>query len=74
VHVSRNLARRDLLHDELSRVEADTYLVELKAAAVDVVAERALERGARVVFAADDVVADGLDEMILALVPQEVPA
>jgi cyclic 2,3-diphosphoglycerate synthetase len=74
VHVSRNLARRDLLHDELSRVEADTYLVELKAAAVDVVAEHALERGARVVFAADDVVADGLDETILALAPQEVPA
>ena len=74
VHVSRNLARRDLLSEELSGVEADTYLVELKAAAVDVVAEHALEHGARVVFAADDVIADGLDERILALVREEVLA
>jgi cyclic 2,3-diphosphoglycerate synthetase len=74
VHVSRNLARRDLLRDELARIEADTYLVELKAAAFDVVAEHALERGAQLVFAADDVVADGLDEAILALVREEVLA
>jgi cyclic 2,3-diphosphoglycerate synthase len=74
VHVSPNLARRDLLHAELARVEADIYLVELKAAAVDVVAEHALEQGARVVFAADDVVADGLDEAILELGREEVRA
>jgi cyclic 2,3-diphosphoglycerate synthetase len=74
VHVSRNLARRDLLREELAGVEADLYLVELKAAAVDVVAEHALERGARVVLAADDVVADGLDEAILALGREEVRA
>src|SRR5581483_4664009 len=74
VHVSRNLARRDLLSEELSGIEADTYLVELKAAAVDVVAEHGLEQGARVVFAADDVIADGLDERILALVREEVLA
>jgi cyclic 2,3-diphosphoglycerate synthase len=70
VHVSRNLARRDLLRDELARIEADTYLVELKAAAIDVVAEHALERGAAVVLAGNDVVAAGLDEMILDLLPQ----
>jgi cyclic 2,3-diphosphoglycerate synthetase len=74
VHVSGNLARRDLLREELARVEADTYLVELKAAAIDVVAEHALERGARVVIAGNEVVAEGLDEAILALVPQEVRA
>jgi cyclic 2,3-diphosphoglycerate synthase len=51
VHVSHNLARRDRLREELERVEADAYLVEIKAAAIDVVAESALERGVEVVFA-----------------------
>jgi len=68
VHVSHNLARRDALREELVRVEADVYLVELKAAAVDVVVETALARGAEVVLAANDVVADDLDERILELV------
>ncbi|HEU5216505.1 MAG TPA: hypothetical protein VFU30_13305 [Gaiellaceae bacterium] len=69
VHVSRNLARRDALREELERVDAEVYLVELKAAAVDVVAEAALARGAEVVLAANDVVSDELDERLLALVP-----
>ena len=69
VHVSRNLARRDALREELERVEAEVYLVELKAAAVDVVAEAALARGAEVVLAANDVVSAELDERVLALVP-----
>jgi len=72
VHVSRNLADRDALRGELAELDADTYLVELKAAAIDVVAEHALARGARVVFADNEVVAPGLDEAILALVPQGV--
>jgi cyclic 2,3-diphosphoglycerate synthetase len=72
VHVSRNLARRDLLADELATLEADTYLIEVKAAAIDVVAEHALARGARVVLADNEVVAPGLDERILALVPERV--
>jgi cyclic 2,3-diphosphoglycerate synthetase len=74
VHVSRNLARRDLLAEEIARVEADTYLVELKAAAIDVVAEHARSRGARVVLADNEVLAPGLDEAMLALVPQGVRA
>jgi len=74
VHVSRNLARRDLLHEELARLEADTYLVELKAAAIDVVAEHALARGARVVLASNDVVAPGLDERVLELVRERAVA
>jgi cyclic 2,3-diphosphoglycerate synthetase len=74
VHVSRNLARRDLLAEELPRIEADTYLVELKAAAIDVVAEHALAHGARVVLADNEVVAPGLDEKLLALLPQRVAA
>jgi cyclic 2,3-diphosphoglycerate synthetase len=69
VHVSRNLARRDTLREELERIEADVYLVELKAAAVDVVAESALARGAEVVLAANDVVSPELDERLSALVP-----
>ena len=68
VHVSRNLARRDALREELERVDAEVYLVELKAAAIDVVAEAALARGAEVVLAANDVVSDELDERVLALV------
>jgi len=66
VHVSNNLANRELLQHDL--VDADTYLVELKAAAVDVVAEHALARGIRVVLAANELVGD-YDEQLLALAP-----
>jgi cyclic 2,3-diphosphoglycerate synthetase len=72
VHVSRNLARRDALREELERVEAEVYLVELKAAAVDVVAEAALARGAEVVLAANDIVSDELDERVLHLASRAV--
>jgi cyclic 2,3-diphosphoglycerate synthetase len=68
VHVSRNLGRRDLLAAELEGLDADTYLVELKAAAIDVVAEHALAHGIRVVLAANDLVGD-FDEQLLALAP-----
>ncbi|MFN2467874.1 MAG: hypothetical protein ABR521_07070, partial [Gaiellaceae bacterium] len=50
VHVSGALANRTELRRELEAVEADVYLVEIKAAAIDVVAEVAGERGADVVF------------------------
>jgi len=56
VLVSRNLADRRALREDLARAVADIYVVELKAAAIDVVAEAAAERGAEVVFAANDVV------------------
>jgi cyclic 2,3-diphosphoglycerate synthase len=69
VRVSTNLANRELLRGDL--VAADTYLVELKAAAIDVVAEHALAHGIRVVLAANDLVGD-FDEQLLALAP--VPA
>ena len=69
VFVSRNLGSREALAEDLERVDADTYLVELKGAAIDVVAEHALARGRRVVFAANDVVAPELDEAVLALDP-----
>lgn len=69
VHVSNALADRRRLREELARVTADTYLVEIKAAAIDVVAEHALSRGARVVFAVNELVGDGVDEALLALAP-----
>jgi cyclic 2,3-diphosphoglycerate synthetase len=73
VCVSRSLADRAALRRELAGLEADTFLVELKGAAVDVVAEAAAARGVRVVVAENEVVAiDGdLDAAILGLVPQE---
>jgi cyclic 2,3-diphosphoglycerate synthetase len=74
VHVSRNLARREALRDELEHVDAEVYLVELKAAGVDVVAEAGLARGVEVVLAANDVVSDELDDRILGLAKQAVRA
>ena len=53
VVVSSNLARRDALAADLDRavVEGcDVFLTELKAAAIDTVARRARDQGARVVF------------------------
>ncbi len=62
VHVSGSLADRATLRAELERVEADVFLVELKAAAIDVVAEAASERGIEVVLAGSDVqTVDGQD-------------
>jgi cyclic 2,3-diphosphoglycerate synthase len=56
VHVSGNLADRAALTVELETVEADVFLVELKAAAGDVVAEAGLAKGAEIVLAANDVI------------------
>jgi cyclic 2,3-diphosphoglycerate synthetase len=74
VHVSRSLGDRDVLRRELLDLDADTYLTEIKGAAIDLVAEHALERGRRVVLAGNDVVAPGLDEALLALAPDAVRA
>ena len=67
VFSSRNLADRAALRRDLETTDAEVFLVELKAAAVDVVAEAAVERGAEVVLAAYDVEAPGLDEALLEL-------
>jgi cyclic 2,3-diphosphoglycerate synthase len=71
VHVSGNLADRAALRGELPEIDAEVFLVELKAAAIDVVAEHALARGAEVVLAANDLIAlQGtrvLDEMLLEM-------
>jgi cyclic 2,3-diphosphoglycerate synthase len=69
VHVSGNLANRSALRAELADLDADVFVVELKAAAIDVVAEAALTRGSKVVLAANDVVPiegePDLDELVL---------
>jgi cyclic 2,3-diphosphoglycerate synthetase len=74
VHVSRNLADRAALRAELATVDADVYLVELKAAAIDVVAEAAAARGAELVLAENEVISPDLDAALLALIPNAVPA
>ncbi len=74
VHVSSSLGDRGALRDELRTLEADTYLTELKGAAIDLVAEDALARGRKVVLAGNDVVGPGLDEALLALAPEAVTA
>jgi cyclic 2,3-diphosphoglycerate synthetase len=73
--VSGNLARRDVLREEISRADADIYLVEIKAAAIDVVAEAALERGVDVVFADNELVSAGvldLDTELIRLAEQAI--
>ena len=73
VHVSGNLSRRPELRADLASLEArsaDLYLVELKAAAIDVVAETAAARGVPVVLCDNEVrTVDGesLDERVLDL-------
>jgi cyclic 2,3-diphosphoglycerate synthetase len=81
--VSGSLADRERLREEVARVRADVFVVELKAAAVDVVVEEAYRRGVRVVVAANDVLplegepvldaeVDRLASEALALVPEAV--
>src|SRR5436190_13343399 len=74
VSVSRNLANRPLLSEDLARTDADVYLIEIKAAAIDLVAEAALKRGAEVVFAENEVLCDGFDQAILGLLPARAHA
>jgi len=73
VSVSRNLADRARLRADLARTDAEVFVVEIKAAAIDVVAELASERGVEVVFAENEVVPlpgePDLDDAILQLVP-----
>jgi cyclic 2,3-diphosphoglycerate synthase len=78
VSVSRNLADRVKLRDDLARTDADVFLVEIKAAAIDVVAEAARKRGVELVFAENQVVTlpgePSLDDAILQLARTGAPA
>jgi cyclic 2,3-diphosphoglycerate synthase len=71
VEVSGSLSDRASLRTELESIDAEVYLVEIKAAAIDLVAETADERGVQCVFLDNDVLAlDGepdLDAELLAL-------
>jgi len=70
--VSGALADRSALRAALAQTDADVFVTELKAAAVDVVAEAAAARGAELVFLANEPVAlDGsaaVDELLAGLV------
>lgn len=56
VMISHNLADRSKLRADVERAEAELFLVEIKAAAIDVVCEAAAERELEVVFADNEVV------------------
>ena len=68
----------DRLVSELERPEArdaEAYVVEIKAAAIDVVAEAAAERGVEVVFADNELVPVGvldLDTELIRLADQAI--
>ena len=74
VHVSGNLGDRVALRRDLEGLDVDVFLVELKAAAVEVVAAEAVELGVRIVLADADLRAVGggpaLDDAIRSLVPR----
>lgn len=67
VTVSGSLADRERLRADLDSAGADVYLVELKAAAIDVVAEAAEERGVEVVLVDNEVVGPELDSQLRLL-------
>ena len=56
VTVSCNLSRREQLQEDVEGADADVFVVEIKAAGIDVVARAAADRGVPVVFADNDVV------------------
>jgi len=68
--LSSALADRVTLREELEHVDAEVFVVELKAAAVDVVVEEAMSRGARVVVAANDVIPLNGEEALDAVVAE----
>jgi cyclic 2,3-diphosphoglycerate synthetase len=79
--VSGSLTHRADLRQELEGLRADVYLTEIKAAAIDIVAETAASRDVPVVLADNEVVpvVGDLDAEIVALAEaaideQAVPA
>ena len=68
VLVSGNLARRSALREDVASADAEVFLVEIKAAAIDVVAEAAVERGAEVVFADNQLVPVGVLDLDTELI------
>jgi cyclic 2,3-diphosphoglycerate synthase len=77
VHVSGSLADRVALRRELDGVDAEVFLTEIKAAAIDVVAEAGAKRGIQVVLVANEIVSVAgqpeLEPALLALADQPQP-
>jgi cyclic 2,3-diphosphoglycerate synthetase len=77
VHVSGSLADRVALRRELEGVDAEVFLTEIKAAAIDVVAEAGAKRGIQVVLVANEIVSVAgqpkLEPALLALADQAQP-
>ncbi|CAN5720184.1 cyclic 2,3-diphosphoglycerate synthase [soil metagenome] len=68
VGVSGNLSDRRRLAADLDGIEnAEAYLTEIKAAAIDVVTRRGSEEGKPVLYCDNDPVGDDLDEALLGL-------
>jgi cyclic 2,3-diphosphoglycerate synthase len=76
VTVSCNLSNRELLRGDVESADAEVFLVEIKAAAIDVVCEAADAAGVEVVFADNEVVPiDGqpdLDSLLRRLAAEAV--
>jgi cyclic 2,3-diphosphoglycerate synthase len=73
VATSGNLSDRKRLGEDLDAMaEADVYLTEIKAAAVDVVTRRGAEEGKPVFYCDNDPVGEGLDEELLRVAREAV--
>jgi cyclic 2,3-diphosphoglycerate synthetase len=68
VGASGALSDRRRLEEDLDRMdEADAYLTEIKAAAIDVVARRAGREGKQIFYCDNEPVGDGLDAALLGM-------
>jgi cyclic 2,3-diphosphoglycerate synthetase len=75
VAASGNLSDRKRLGEDLDAMtEADAYLTEIKAAAVDVVTRRGAQEGKPVFYCDNDPVGEGLDEELLRVAREAVAA
>ena len=75
VAASGNLSDRKRLAADLDGMaDADAYLTEIKAAAVDVVTRRGAEEGKPVLYCDNDPVGDGLDAELLQVAREAVEA
>ena len=75
VAASGNLSDRTRLRADLdAMVEAEAYLTEIKAAAVEVVTRRGAEEGKPVFYCDNDPVGEGLDEELLRVAREAVAA
>jgi cyclic 2,3-diphosphoglycerate synthase len=75
VATSGNLSDRKRLAEDLDTMaEAEAYLTEIKAAAVDVVTRQGAEEGKPVFYCDNDPVGEGLDEELLRVAQEAVAA